>query len=261
MILNSPQGPVPFTLPLTDKAAVEGLLRKAGEDIPRQREDFARRFTDGQHPAWRRYIDGIYNHPKTWWIGIIQTQMVLGVWGARRKAEASIRQAALAQVLHQLTAPENREQSDTLIIEAVRFNLQYRKADIIGRFHGGLFTNYASMGGRRGAAATGRGLKWAGRITNLTVASFAAAIGAIAANRKTAEDILNAIITGKTEALPARYNALAQQASAESTGEIEHIVLGEVHGVDALNRVSPSPVPIREFCGRPENVDLTSICR
>ncbi len=111
MILNSPQGPVPFTLPLTDKAAVEGLLRKAGEDIPRQREDFARRFTDGQHPAWRRYIDGIYNHPKTWWIGIIQTQMVLGVWGARRKAEASIRQAALAQVLHQLTAPENREQS------------------------------------------------------------------------------------------------------------------------------------------------------
>lgn len=261
MILNSSQGQVPFTLLPAEKSAVENLLRKVGQAPPRQRDEFARRFTDGQHPAWRRYIDGIYNHPKTWWIGIIQTQMVLGVWGARRKAEALIRQAALAQILHQLTAPENRERSETLIVEAVRFNLQYRKADIAGRFHGGLFTNYASMGGRRGAAATGHGLKWAGRITNFTIASFGAAIGALAVGRKTPEDVLNAIITGKTEALPAQYQVLAQQAPAEATDELEHIVNGEVQGVDALNRVSPSPVPIRDFCTRPENVDLKSICR
>lgn len=261
MLLDSSQGPVPFALPMTDKAAVEGLLHKASTDIPHQREDFAQRFTDEQHPAWHRYIDGIYNHPKTWWIGIIQTQMVLGVWGTRRKAEASIRQATLAQILHQLTAPENRDHSERLIVEAVRFNLKYRKADITGRLHGGLFTNYASMGGRHGAAATGRGLKWAGRITNLTVASFGAAIGAIAANRKSPEEILNAIITGKTDALPSGYKTLAQQASTEPTGEMEHVVAGEVHGVAALNSISPAPVPIREFCNRPENVDLKGICR
>lgn len=261
MIFNSSQGQVFFTLSPADKSAVEGLLRTAGQDTPRQRDDFARRFTDGQHPAWRRYIDGIYNHPKTWWIGIVQTQMVLGIWGARRQAEASIRQTALAQILYQLTAPENRDRSEALIVEAVRFNLQYRKADIAGRFHGGLFTNYASMGGRHGSSATGHGLKWAGRITNLTIASFGAAIGAIAANRETAEDILNAIITGKTEALPARYEALAERVSAEATDELVHIVNGEVHGVDALNRVSPGPVSIREFCDRPENVDLQSICQ
>ena len=261
MILNSSQGHVPFTLPPADKAAVESFLRKAGQDAPRQRDDFARRFTHNEHPAWRRYIEGIYNHLKTWWIGIIQAQMVLGIWGPHRKAEASIRQAALAQILHQLTAPENRERSETLILEAVRFNIRYRKADITGRFHGGLFTNYASMGGRRGAAATGHGLKWAGRITNLTVASFGAAIGAIAAGRSTPEDMLNAIITGKTEALPVRYKEFAQQTPTESTAELEHIVYGEVHGVNALNRVSPRPVPIREFCSRPENVDLKSICR
>lgn len=261
MILNSQQGHVPFTLSPADKAAVESLLRKAGQDDPHQRDDFARRFTHNQHPAWRRYIEGVYNHPKTWWIGIIQTQMVLGIWGHNRKAEASIRQAALAQILQYLTAPENREQSETFIVEAVRFNLRYRKADITGRFHGGLFTNYASMGGRRGAAATGQGLKWAARITNLTVASFGAAIGAIAAGRKTPEDVINAIVTGKTEALPVRYKELAQQTPIESTAELEHIVYGEMHGVNALNSVSPSPVPIREFCSRPENVDLEGICR
>lgn len=261
MILNGPQGSIPFTLSHNDKAAAESLLRKASEDFSFQREDFARRFTDSQHPAWHRYIDGIYNHPRTWWIGIIQTQMVLGVWGARRKSEALIRQGALAQILYQLVAAENRDRSEALILEAVRFNLQYRKADITGRFHGGLFTNYASMGGRRGVTATTHGLKWAGRITNLTVASFGAAIGAIAASRNTAEDILNAIITGSSEALPDHYKALAKQTSAGPTDGIEHLVTGEVYGVDALNRVSPAPVPIREFCNRPENVDLKGICR
>src|SRR5690606_30211322 len=182
------------------------------------------RFTDEQHPAWRRYVDGIYNHPKTWWIGIIQTQMILGMWGEQRKAEASIRQSTLARILHQLTTPSNRAQSEMLISEAVRFNLKHRKADITGRFHGGLFTNYASMGGRRGAGIPGQSIKWAGRITNLTIASFGATIAAIAANRKTAEDILNAIITGKTQPLPAGYKTLAKNSSDPATRELEIVV-------------------------------------
>lgn len=260
MIISSPHGSMPFALASSDKDAIEDLLQKVGADAPHQREDFARRFTDSQHPAWYRYTSGIYNHPKTWWIGIIQTQMVLGVWGPRHKAEASIRQAKLAQILYQLTAPENRDRSKTLVVEAVRFNLNYRKADIAGRFHGGFFTNYASMGGRRGAAATAQSVKWSARITNLTVASFGAAIGAIAANRKTEEDILNAIITGKPEALPSRYKTLAQQALVDTTGEIESIVIGEVKGVEALNHVLPGPTPIRDFCNRPENVNLKELC-
>lgn len=261
MILSSSHKSIPFALASSDKDAIEDLLQKVGADVPHQREDFAKRFTDSQHPAWYRYANGIYNHPKTWWIGIIQTQMVLGVWGARHKAEASIRQAGLAQVLYQLTAPENRDRSKTLVLEAARFNLSYRKADTLGRFHGGMFTNYASTGGRGGAAVTSHSLKWASRITNLTIASFGAAIGAIAANQKTEEDILNAIITGRPDPLPARYKTLAQQAPVESTGEIEHLITGEVNGVDALNRVLPGPVPIREFCNRPENVNLRDICK
>lgn len=261
MNFGSTQGPVAFNLSPVDKSALERLLRNAAEDTPRQRNDFARRFTDGQHPAWRRYIEEIYNHPKTWWIGIIQTQMVLGIWGSRRKAEASVRQASLSQVLHQLTTPENRERSDALITEAVRFNLEHRKADITGRFHGGLFTNYASMGGRRGTTSGAHSLRWAGRVTNFTIASFGAAIGVIGAGRKTTEDVLNAIITGKADALPIGYKALAEHSSVGVQDELQHLVNGEVHGVNALNRVSPAPMPIREFCARPENVDLRSICR
>ena len=34
------------------------------------------------------------------------------------------------------------------IREAEPFNLKYRKSDIAGRFHGGVFKMYASMGGR-----------------------------------------------------------------------------------------------------------------
>lgn len=71
MILDSSQGPLFFALPPVDKMVSQDFLRKVSQDSERQRDDFAQRFTDEQHPAWRRYVDGIYNHPKTWWIGII----------------------------------------------------------------------------------------------------------------------------------------------------------------------------------------------
>lgn len=52
MILNSSQGYVSFALPPADKTAIEGLLRKAGQDAPRQCADFARRFTYDQHQEY-----------------------------------------------------------------------------------------------------------------------------------------------------------------------------------------------------------------
>lgn len=260
MILVTEQGRVPFVLSPPDKHAVESLLLKVAQDQPNQRDDFARRFVETQHPAWRRYVDGIYNYPKTWWVGIIQTQMVVGLWGAQRKAEASIRQAALARILYELTSDQNREHAGELIREAVRFNLKYRKADIAGRFHGGVFTNYVSMGGRHASVGTRRSLKWAGRITNFTIASFGAAIQAVVAKLKSEDDILNAIITGKADPVPAGYRNLAKALPDTATDELEHLVFGEVYGVDALNRVSPGPVPLREFCARPENVNLKNIC-
>lgn len=76
-MLQGNQGDTPFSLSTADKMVVESFLQEATQspDV----DNFADRFTDSQHPAWVRYVNGIYNHPKTWWIGIIQIQMVSGI--------------------------------------------------------------------------------------------------------------------------------------------------------------------------------------
>lgn len=261
MILTSVVGQVPLVLPHTDKKAIQSLLERISAAPRKDREAFGRAVLSGQEPGWLRYINGIYNYPKTWWIGIIHTQMVMGVWGSRLKAQASLRQNTLARVLHQLVAEEHRDAAQDLIANVVRFNARYRKADIAGRLHGGVFTNYVLMGGRAGGKAVPRAAKWGVRVTNVTVASFGAAIQTVAMGLDAQASVLHAIITGNAEALPAGFRALVEGADDESVDELEELVQAELRGVHALNQVSPGPIPIKEFCSRPENVDLEALCK
>jgi len=252
---------IPLALSPLDKKAVGTFLEKIAQEDQKEIGKTMKNFASRELPAWQRYIDGIYSHPKTWWVGIIQMQMVMGIWGSKHRSEAMIRQNLLSQVLSELLADENRERSQKLIMLTVRFNIKYRKANISGRFHGGMFTNYASMGGRFGRGLS-RGMKWSGRLTNFTIASFGAAIQAIAKDFKSTDAILNSIITGKPERLPYQYkNLITDKSMSNYEMGLRSIIEGELHGVNTLNQRTPGPVPIREFCSRPENINLRNICK
>lgn len=258
MILGN-QGSTPFSLSVADKNSVQNFLSNVQQSSDSSR--FADKFTDERAPGWQRYFHGIYNHPKTWWIGIIQVQMVTGIWGERQKARAMLRQQALARVLYQLLAEENREQSLELINRAVRFNLKYRKADIVGRIHGGIFTNFASTGGRHGRVVD-PAVRISVSVTNLMLATFGAAIQSIAEHYGTAEHIINSMITGKAQELPEGYRSLSRMAPNDpKVPELTDALKSGLHGVSAVNNISPSPVPVSEFCARPENVELKGLCQ
>ncbi len=143
---------------------------------------------------------------------------------------------------------------------AIKFNLKYRKADIAGRFHGSLFTNYSSTGGRKGAKLP-RISKWSVKITNFTIASFGAAIQSIANGQKEPDAIINSIITGRSERVPHHISKqlMDNQVTAEEAS-LTTAVNSEVFSANAINNLQPGPVPISEFCNRPENIDLKSIC-
>ena len=258
MLLGN-QGASSLSLSALDKNHVEAFLTRAQNS--NGSSQFADRFTDTQSPGWQRYFNGIYNHPKTWWIGIIQLQMVSGMWGSKHKARAMLRQQALARVLHQLMAEKNRSDSLELIHRAVRFNLKYRKADIAGRIHGGVFTNFASTGGRMGKAI-GTKTKIPITATNLMLATFGAAIQSIANSFDTPDHIINSMITGKAQEIPEGYRLLAHSAPQDKKAlELTDAVEVGLHGVSAINNIAPGPIPISEFCSHPENIDLKRLCQ
>lgn len=251
-------------LGLTEKNDVQIFVENVQNSSPHEVNVFASWFSNGNGAVWSRFIRGAYNHPITWWIGIFQLQMQMGIWGFHRRAQASER----ASILWQLSKPLRDEVSGLLkgedipmLSAIVRYNLKYRKADIAGRLAGGAFTNYASTGGRLGNKSLSKNAKRVRTVANLGIASYGAAIKAIAEGRKTIEAVIQSILTGHPEHLPDNYrNDGGAAVSSEETKLLENLksALSELM---SLTQVMPGPVPIREFCSRPENINLKGVCK
>ncbi len=237
---------------------------------PRELDELARGAGGSNEAAWRRFLKGAYNHPITWWVGIFQLQMQMGVWGHRHRAVASTR----ASVLWQITQPLRNEVTglasgkDAPILYAiVRYYLKHRKADIAGRLAGGAFTNYASMGGRLGnkglskAGTKGTAIKVTAAFTNFGIASYGAAITAVGEGHNSLEAVIQSILIGHTEHLPTNYRGASDVAPTQEELELLEKVESAVSEVMSLSQAQPAPVPIKEFCARPENVDLRGICK
>lgn len=225
---------------------------------------FMSQFARGNRAVWHRFIVGSYNHPVTWWIGILQLQMQMGIWGYHRKAVASARSNTLWQVTQPLRDElENvlKGEPAPLLSGIVKYNLLYRKADIAGRLMGGVFTNYASTGGRFGTRRLSPSGKTTRRVANSSIAAYGASIMAIAKSYRSAETVVQSILTGRPEQLPGDY----RDNAAKPLTDEESQLLGDFgfvfSEVMSLTRFAPDPVPIEEFCLRPENISLKGVCR
>lgn len=237
---------------------------------PKELPGFLETFAYGHEASWSRFLRGAYGHPVTWWVGVFQLQMQMGVWGHMRQAIASER----ASLLWRISEPLRKEIADVgegknpaILMAVVRFSLKYRKADMLGRLAGGQFTNYATTGGALGnKALTNAGkavsipAKTAVALTNFSIAGYGAAIQTLVKGRSTIEDMVHAVLTGRAE-----HPVIAPaDAAAAPTPEEQAVCVKAglaLTGVMQLTQAAAPPVPLREFCARPENINLKGLCR
>lgn len=252
-----------LNLNISEKRDVERVLSQIQSAKHHEQNSFLSEFARGNEASWSRFLKGAYSHPVTWWIGIIQLQMQMGVWGSQHKAISQSR----ASVLWQVTSPVRDELaslgtgSSAPILEAiVRYNLKHRKADIVGRFSGGVFTNYASTGGRFGNARLSPTAKRVRAVTNLSIASYGAAIKAIAEGMRTYQAVVQAILTGKPEEIKLNKSMNGAGLSSEESEVLEKLATSTSDALSLIH-VSPPPIPTNEFCARPENINLRGVCR
>lgn len=244
----------------TIQQVVEQLQNAEAQEV----DLFLQSLTYGNEGSVRRFLKGAYNHPVTWWIGVFQLQMQKGMWGSRRQASASMRASFLSQALRPVwnEAVGTLDGNDAPILAGIaRYNLKYRKADIAGRFAGGQFTNYASTGGRFGNTRLSSNAKRVRMVTNFGIASYGAAIKAVAMGYVRVEALVQAVLTGRPENLPASYLRGAGGAMSAEEAKLMQALGLLVAEVEQLARIAPSPVPIEEFCARPENVNLAGVCK
>jgi hypothetical protein len=246
-----------------DKEQVQQFVEALQATKSQEFDEFARKFASNDEAAWRRFVKGAYNHPITWWIGIFQLQMQMGMWGSRYRGAASVTANRLWQITNPLRLESTgliRGDDAPLLSAIIRVNLRYRKADILGRFAGGAFTNYASTGGRAGNKRLNTTAKLARSITNFGIASYGAAIHAVGKGYDSLESVIQAVLTGRVERPIPLSNLVSTPMTAEEA-ELLQKLFDTLSEVNELMQVQPAPVPIHEFCARPENVDLKSICK
>ena len=116
------------------------------------------------------------------------------------------------------------------------------------------------MGGRFGRQRLSKHVKFAGGATNFGIASYGAAIKALAEGYESLEAIIQAILTGRPEDFPNSYNDIDTALTKDEQEALDNLnlVLSEVM---SLSRISPGPTSIREFCTRPENIHLNELCQ
>jgi len=250
-----------LNLDLKRKQEIDVFIQRTQIAKPQKLENFKNNFAHGNKAAWQRFLIGAYNHPLTWWVGIIQLQMQMGLWGYKYKSVSSVR----ANKLWQITAPLRKEikggvkgEPMPLITNIIKYNIKHRKADILGRFTGGAFTNYASTGGRMGNKALPTSAKAVRTVTNLGLASYGAAIQAVVKGHNNIEAVIQSILTGQPEQLPKNMNDIPLTKEEEQYQKAMESALLEISN---LSQISPGPIPIKEFCHKKENMNLKRICK
>lgn len=253
-----------LNLDIRSKQNIDKFIQQTKTVNPQQLDQFKDNFAHGNKAAWQRFLVGAYNHPLTWWIGIIQLQMQMGLWGFKYKSVAAIR----ANKLRQITAPLRKEikgglngEPMPIITNIIKYNIKHRKADILGRFTGGAFTNYASTGGRMGNKALPTSAKAVRTVTNLGLASYGAAIQAVVKGHNNLEAVIQSILTGRPEQLPANIKTMNDIPLTKEEERYQEAIESALLEISKLTQLSPGPIPIKEFCQKKENMNLKGICK
>ena len=253
-----------LNLNASEKQDIQHFVESLHKVEQADKDRFLTNFAGSGEAAWRRFIKGGYNHPITWWIGIFQLQMQMGMWGHGHKGAASVR----ANDLWKITQPLRDEITGKvtggktpILSDIVRYNFKYRKADIAGRLLGGKFTNYASTGGKLGNKNLPVNAKVAVAISNFGIASYGAGIKAIAEGHKSLDAIIQSVLTGRPDGLPPGYNKLADNSMTSQELELVHGLELGMSEIMTLSQVEPAPLPIKEFCAKPENINLKGLCK
>lgn len=241
------------------KKASEELLTRIQKGNDKDVNELVTNFPKYKN-SFLRFSQGVYSHPLTWWIGLMQLQMQMGLLGAEKQKNASI----TANRLWQITMPlKSYASALPVLLPIIRYNAKYRKSDILGRVIGGGFTNYASTGGAIGKKYRSRKLSVALSANNFLIASYGAAIKSIAEGNTNIESVIQSILIGRSESLHrSRFSDVNDDSKLSDKEEkLLNSSRATLHEIMALSQLSPPPEPIKEFCLRPQNIDLTGICK
>lgn len=140
-----------------------------------------------------RFLKGAYSHPRDWWVGVIWCLMATGIFGSAAKKNADSWGRDLETIL--IMAKKN----PVVTIRMLAVYLKHKvmsEPEFYGRLAGGMFTNYASTGGRFGRRLLPTGAKMGASAVNFVLATTGAMILSIKYGGKDIVSALDAAITG-----------------------------------------------------------------
>jgi hypothetical protein len=139
-----------------------------------------------------RLISGAYSYPRDWWCGIFYCAMQLGLFGAEGKAMSDPWRRDLNTVLSFII--KNPVLAMRLL--GARTQHQMTSPEFYGRIGGGVFTSYASGGGRFGNRILSGPVKVARMPANFILASTGAAVLAVKYGGRDIVAVFDAVLTG-----------------------------------------------------------------
>lgn len=139
-----------------------------------------------------RLISGAYSHPRDWWCGIFYCCMQIGLFGVEGKAMSDPWRRDLVTILDFVV--KNPILAARLL--GARTRHQMATPEFYGRLGGGVFTSYATGGGRFGSRIMSGPVKVARMPANFILASTGAAVLAVKYGGQDIVAVFDAVLTG-----------------------------------------------------------------
>jgi len=111
------------------------------------------------------------------------------------------------------------------------------------------------------ARISSKPLKRSVAATNFTIASYGAAIKALTEGKAHLDEVVQSILTGSADKLPKTYHYDKKIKPSEKEKERLKALESALDGIMSLSQIESSPVPINEFCSKPENINIKDLCK
>jgi hypothetical protein len=142
-----------------------------------------------------RLMQGAYSYPRDWWCGIFYCCMQAGVFGEDGKSRSDPWRRDLETILDFIV----KQPRLAVRLLGAYTKHQARSPEFYGRLGGGVFTSYASTGGRLGRRMINGPTKVGAGVANFILANTGAAVLTVKYGGKDVASVFTAMLTGDYE--------------------------------------------------------------
>ncbi|WP_096085409.1 hypothetical protein [Agaribacterium haliotis] len=221
-----------------DKREIQDFLQQLTQLSGSARQSFLIHFASTNDATWQQHLRN-QRRPIYWWIGIVQMQMQMGIWGRAYKACADARAHMLRELCDFLVERElgDSQLGSPLLLAQLRYNLKHFRHDCMR----GLLASHCQASSMSDSEVENQ----------LAISSYGAAIRCISRGHTSYQAIVQSLINSRPEQAPVWLPQASYAAKPGEEAGLASTLQNAINAAISYSDLRQAPRALYQFCSSP----------